>query len=648
MGGLFNRMVIYNKFKEIAEIYSDKEIFLGQKTKSYFGDKPETYFHFLERVNFTAEILNVDISEDYYVFRSDNKFDYYVNFLACNKIGKTFVPVPIDIKEKKYTEVVELLKVNDLKNIAIVFHTSGTTGKSKGVKYTESALLQNMKICRNALKLTNEDIGWSYGSPHLAGFLIGVSFTTILTGGQVLLEDLMPSHSQKIIDKYKPTYTFFPPSLIEMLKRLKSINLNLDSFKRIVVSATKPTENQIKFLLNKGCQSINHCYSATDFASSTVAIGRDIIDKNNIDLSFERGYGDWKLKWKYDEDDAPELLVKGLGLPVGYLESDLTKEVFENGYFKTGDIIDEELNYISRKKDIIKSRGYLVSPYEIEECIKSLNYIEDCAVVGAPHHLFTEEIVAFVVDKVRDVYTSKDIIDECRIHLEKSHIPHTIKFIDKLPVTTHGHGLKVNKSKLINMYGWYNIKNEWAWFNELDITKFDKFEWDYKDVEFKYIKSVEDLLAIEKELKRGLKIFNKTQPEVYPEMWDFDEAILRLKNKGFLICLVHDGRVVMWNWFLLGDVIISEHGWNIEAKIPDKCTFSLNWWMHPRYRSNKKYPRLSIDVVLHSFYLLNLEGWKVDYSWVEGWNDRAAKMQKRFGYIGSNWLDKYGSDEISR
>jgi hypothetical protein len=130
----------------------------------------------------------------------------------------------------------------------------------------------------------------------------------------------------------------------------------------------------------------------------------------------------------------------------------------------------------------------------------------------------------------------------------------------------------------------------------------------------------------------------------YLEMWDFDEATDRLESGGFLICLIHDGVVIMWNWFLVGDVIITEHGWNVEAKIPDKCTFSINWWMHPRYRSNKKYPRLSIDVVLHSFYLLNLEGWKVDYSWVEGWNWRSAKMQKRFGYIGSNWLDKYGSD----
>ena len=76
----------------------------------------------------------------------------------------------------------------------------------------------------------------------------------------------------------------------------------------------------------------------------------------------------------------------------------------------------------------------------------------------------------------------------------------------------------------------------------------------------------------------------------------------------------------MWNWFLVGDFIIKDHGWNIEAKIPDKCTYSINWWMHPQYRSNKKYPRVGIDVVLHSFYLLNLKGWKVDYSWTDGWN----------------------------
>jgi len=545
--------------------------------------------------------------------------------------------LPSDIKEKKYTEVVELLEINDLKNIAIVFHTSGTTGKSKGVKYKEKALLQNMKICRNALKLTDEDIGWAYGSPHLAGFLIGVSFTTILTGGQVLLEDLMPSQSQKIIDEYKPTYTFFPPSLIEMLKRLENTNLNLDSFKRIVVSATKPTENQIKFLLNKGCQSINHCYSATDFAASTVAIGRDITDKNNIDLSFDRAYGDWVLNWKWYDDGTSELLVKGSGLPDGYLESNLTEEVFKDGYFHTGDMIDVDMNYVTRRKDIIKSRGYYISPFEIEKCIETIDGVESCAVVGVPHKLFTEEVIAFVVGSQHI-----DIKNYCRENLEKSHIPNSIIFIDELPVTTHGHGLKVNKNKLRNSIGWYNIKNEWCWFNELDITKFDKFEWDYKDIEFKWIKSEEDLLDIEVELQRGLDIFEQVE-EYYPEMWNVDEAKRRLKNKGFLICLVHDGVVIMWNWFVVDGVIIREHGWNIEAKIPDRCTFSINWWMHPRYRSNKKYPRLSIDVVLHSFYLLNLEGWKVDYSWVEGWNWRSAKMQKRFGYIGSNWLDKYGS-----
>jgi len=108
---MFNRMVIYNKFKEVAEKYSDKEIFLGQETKSYLGDKPETYFYFLERVNFTAEVLNFEIPEDYYVFRSDNKMDYYVNFFACNKIGKTFVPLPNDIGKDHYNEVV--LKVSD-------------------------------------------------------------------------------------------------------------------------------------------------------------------------------------------------------------------------------------------------------------------------------------------------------------------------------------------------------------------------------------------------------------------------------------------------------------------------------------------------------------------------------------------------------
>jgi len=139
---MFNRMVIYNHFKSIAETYPNKEIFLGQETKSYLGEKPETYFYFLERVNFTAEILSMDIPYPYYVFKSENKFDYYVNFLACNKIGKVFVPVPNDVSDQYFSEVEQQVSNSNLDDICLVLSTSGTTGKSKGVSFQKMRFMK--------------------------------------------------------------------------------------------------------------------------------------------------------------------------------------------------------------------------------------------------------------------------------------------------------------------------------------------------------------------------------------------------------------------------------------------------------------------------------------------------------------------------
>lgn len=643
---MFNRMVIYNHFKKIAETYTDKEIFLGQETKSYLGDKPETYFYFLERVNFTAEILKLDISEKYYVFRSENKFDYYVNFLACSKIGKVFVPVPNDVSDKYFFEVVEQVSKTDLTNVSLVLSTSGTTGKSKGVKFSEEAIYENMMTSKKTLGITDKDILWAYGSPSLAGFLTGLVTPTILSGGQIFLDDFKLLKLDKIVKEYKPTMTFIPPTTISMLKKYKRVSdkLDLSSFRKVVVSATKPTKYDITYLLDKGVQTVHHGYSASDIACSTPVLGRDISSSDvdggeDIDLTFENVYGKWEIEWVEDE-----LIVRGPGLSTGYLESELNKGTYKNGWFYSGDIITTDLEHISRKRDIIKSRGFYISPFVIENCIKKLNYVQDCAVVSVPHRLYGEEIVAFVIDKVKDIYTTKDIIDECKHNLQKSHVPHKVIFIDKFPVTEFGHALKISKEKLRRKLGWYKIKNEWAWFCELDYTKVKPHNANFKDIEFKVITNVDELLKYRTEIERGLKVFDDTTDPPFPEMWDFEEAIVRIKSGATFMVLIHNDVAVTWNWCFEKEWTIPDHGWNLNIHLPHKCTYSANWWCHPKYRSNKNYPTIVLDFVYMGFDFFKRNGYKKDYTSVDGWNWRSYSVMNKLGYKSSNWLDECYQD----
>ncbi len=633
---MFNRMVIYNKFKEVAEKYLDKEIFLGQETKSYLGDKPETYFYFLERVNFTAEVLNFEIPEDYYVFRSDNKMDYYVNFFACNKIGKTFVPLPNDIGKDHYNEVVLKVSESDLSDVALILSTSGTTGKSKGVKFSEKSIVENLATAVEAFDITNETITWAYGSPSLAGMLIGLTISTVLAGGQVILDNFRMLRLNKFISEYKPTLMFIPPTTINMIKKYKRISNNLDltSFKKIIVSATKPTESDIKYLLEKGAQIIHHGYSASDIACSTAVLGRDISSTENIDLTFEKVYGNWKIDWVEDE-----LIVSGPGLSSGYLESELNEGTYKGGWFYSGDIVSRDLEHLSRKRDIIKSRGFYISPLTIESCIKELDNVEDCSTVSVPHKLYGEEIISFVIDKVEGIYDKRDIINHCKTKLQKTHIPHDVIFIDKFPVTKFGHALKISKEQLRRSLGWYNIKNKWAWFGEFDYQKFESVEVDLKDIEFVAITTDDELLKYKKEIERGLKVFDETTDPPYEEMWDFTEAMVRIKSGGIFMMLIHGDTAICWNWCFTGEWTIPDHGWNLNIYVPDKCTYSANWWFHPKYRSSKKYPIIIKDFAFLNFSWYKENGYKKDYTYVDEWNWTSQSVCRKLGYVGSGWLD---------
>jgi len=104
-----------------------------------------------------------------------------------------------------------------------------------------------------------------------------------------------------------------------------------------------------------------------------------------------------------NEDGVGEVLAKGANVMMGFYKKDsATKEAFEDGWFKTGDLgfIDSDgfLHICGRKKNVIISRsGKNVFPEEIEDILKRSPFVQECLVYGENDPKQDEIICAQIV-----------------------------------------------------------------------------------------------------------------------------------------------------------------------------------------------------------------------------------------------------------
>lgn len=147
-----------------------------------------------------------------------------------------------------------------------------------------------------------------------------------------------------------------------------------------------------------------------------------------------------------------EVCVKGDHVTCSYWNE--TPERFQkdffDGYFRTGDcgFLDDQgyIHLKSRIKEMINVGGKKVSPMEVEDVLKAIPGIEDCACVAMPdpEGVMGEVVKAFIV--CEDVsLTDAAIIEALKPKLEVYKLPAAIERIDAIPKTASG---KVQRLKL--------------------------------------------------------------------------------------------------------------------------------------------------------------------------------------------------------
>ena len=108
--------------------------------------------------------------------------------------------------------------------------------------------------------------------------------------------------------------------------------------------------------------------------------------------------------------------------------------------------MDDEgyLYFVSRKDDIIKTRGEKVSPKEVENVIYELAGVREVAVIGVPDAILGNAIKAIVAGDER--VAERDIIRHCSARLEEFMVPSLVEFRSHLPKSENG---KIARKELV-------------------------------------------------------------------------------------------------------------------------------------------------------------------------------------------------------
>lgn len=151
-----------------------------------------------------------------------------------------------------------------------------------------------------------------------------------------------------------------------------------------------------------------------------------------------------------DEQQIGELTFQSPASFSGYYQRpDFTAEVFtKEGWFSTGDLgrllENGNVQFIGRKKDIIKKGGQQIVPAEVERTLLQHPDVKESVVIGLPHPVYGEEVVAFVVGNKEIEVT--DLYAFCSERIATFKVPTQIHQINHIPI----HQGKIDKLTLKN------------------------------------------------------------------------------------------------------------------------------------------------------------------------------------------------------
>ena len=356
----------------------------------------------------------------------------------------------------------------------LMYFTSGTTSYPKMATHSFKYPLGHYITARywhgvdpDGLHFTISDTGWGKA-------VWGKLYGQWLCEAPIFTYDYTDFYAKEVlgmIQKYRITTFCAPPTVYRFLVHVDLSHYDLSSLKNVTTAGEALNPEIFRRFHAATGLSIMEGYGQTEttlvagsLKGTTPRPGSMGLPNPQYDVQVLRPDGT-----VCDTDEIGEICIRTsesipCGLFLGYYQdAEKTQAVWHDGFYHTGDTahVDKDgyLWYVGRVDDVIKSAGYRVGPFEIENEIMRLPYVLECAATSIPDVLRGQAIKASIVLAAGTEATDalkKEIMKYLRNTLASYKRPKIIEFVTELPKTASG---KVRRAEIIEK-DWDKKKDE--------------------------------------------------------------------------------------------------------------------------------------------------------------------------------------------
>lgn len=332
-------------------------------------------------------------------------------------------------------------------DVALVLHTSGTTGRPKAVPLTHRNLTRTMLNITNTYALTAADRTYLVMPLfHVHGLVAGL-LAPLSSGGTVIVPPKFSASSfWHDFATHGATWYTAVPTIHQIL--LRSPLPNPIPPIRFIRSCSSPLSPTTFHALEKALHApVLEAYAMTEAAHQmtsnplpplkrkpgTVGLGQgvEVVILNDAGKQVAQG-------------QEGEISIRGVNVTKGYINNDAANasSFTSDGYFRTGDQgKKDEDGYIvitGRIKELINRGGEKISPIEVDNAISTHPKVAEAVSFAVDSELYGQEVAAAVVVKEGQTVSIEELKAYVSEKLSKFKVPVHWYFTDIMPKTATG------------------------------------------------------------------------------------------------------------------------------------------------------------------------------------------------------------------